>query len=94
MALQGQGQDRENEALGLPQNCLTHNHDPLPSQCAWLLADATCNMSTSKEADEGKATRQKNGQREKTVGSSPCKDPLHFISGRGLIDLTVSHSHG
>lgn len=93
MALQGQGQDRDNEALGLPQNYLTPNHDPLPSLCVWLLADATCNMSPSKEADEGKTTKQQNSQREETLGSSPCPHPLYFISGRVLIDLTVSHSH-
>lgn len=92
MALPGQGQEGDNEVLGLPQNYLTHNHAPPPSQCAWLLAGATCNMSPPKEADEGKTTGQQNGQREETVGSSSCQDPLHFRSGRGLIDLAVSHS--
>lgn len=94
MALQGHGQKRDNEALGLPQNYLTHNHAPLPSQCVWLLAGATCDMSTPKKTDEWKTTRQQNGQREETVGSSSCQDPLHFSSGRGLIDLAVSHSYG
>lgn len=31
---------------------------------------------------------------ENALGSSPSQGPVCFISGRGLIGLTVSHSHG
>lgn len=89
------GHGLDPEALRLPQVYPTHNQDPLPLQCAWLFADASWHMSSQKERDEGKAiSRQRGGQREKALGSSPSLGPVYFISWRGLIGLTVSHRHG
>lgn len=73
------GQGLDTEALRLPQGYLAHNHDTLPPQCAWLFADASWHMSPQKEADEGKAiSRQRGGQREKALGSSPSQGPACF----------------